>query len=504
MKQKLLTKCPLVAKFLSVMLIALLMVASFSITSSAAEPLKNDDPVSITLNCTKPGYTFEVFEVAKLDSSTASPYSTAYTSFVPEISAEILAGDTETALTKLDAINTLPSTATSQGKFVTTATSQTQTFNGLEQGIYYIKCIAYPAGVKSVQNSLIALPYYNDGWVYEYPEINLATKVADDTPTTVKTITNSTKNNVNYTDVSLGDTVSFELKNTTAGSDAIKLTSYSVFDDMSKGLTLDNNSFVVYLAKADGTKIADLKNGTDYQVNITKQKVGENTTFDVALTENYLSKSDFYASDVTYTVVTYTAKLNEYATKGIAGNPNEDIELVYGNTSGTDSVPGNTVYVYTYGIGIEKINQENEKLAGAEFKLYKTEADAKADKNAIATGTSDSNGVVDFKTGNKPISLQSGTYYAVETKAPTPYLLFGEVITIDIPVEYNTVFTNNTWVKTAPADGIKSLTVTNVKTVLPQTGGHVELLYYIGFGLIGCSAIILLVKTIKKNKNKTK
>lgn len=106
--------------------------------------------------------------------------------------------------------------------------------------------------------------------MYSIDDINLAEKVVDDTPSTEKTITNSTKGNVKFTDVSLGDTVAFSIKSTTAGSSSMKLNSYVIYDDMSAGLTLDNDSFNVALLKQDGTKIKDLAT-KDYKVNITKQ-----------------------------------------------------------------------------------------------------------------------------------------------------------------------------------------------------------------------------------------
>lgn len=141
----------------------------------------------------------------------------------------------------------LSATAISYGTF--DSTEKTKTFSNLEQGIYYVKAIKFPAGVKSVENSVVALPYFDkNNWVYTIAPINLATKVADDAPTTEKEITNSTKDNVNFTDVSLGDTINFALYNTTTGSASIKLTTYAVYDNMSAGLTFDKNSVKVYLA----------------------------------------------------------------------------------------------------------------------------------------------------------------------------------------------------------------------------------------------------------------
>lgn len=282
----------------------------------------------------------------------------------------------------------------------------------------------------------------------------------------------------------------------------MKLTTYTVKDDMSKGLTLDNNSFKVYLADRTGAKISDLT-AADYDVNITKQIVGENTTFNVSLKDAYLSKNDFYESDVTYLVVTYSAKLNKYAVKGVSGNPNEDIELEYGNNSGIDSVPGNIVYVYTYGIGVTKLNEKDEPLAGATFELYLNNSDAEAQRNPIASGTSNDKGIVTLvNSNNEEILLSNGNYYLVETKAPNGYNVYGKVIPVEIEVEYNTVFTNDTWVQNAPENGIATVTITDTVATFPQTGGYVQYLYIAGAALIISTLVIYGFTRRKKAVNK--
>lgn len=484
-------------KLLAVVMMLTLLFAAIP-TASAATALKTDQKVNISVKCTKPGYTFELFRVADLKSTTATPFKTEYTSLVNSISAEILAGDSKAALDALD--NADLSTAVSQGTFTSSATNTTQSFSNLKQGIYYIKCVKYPAGVTSITNSVLALPYYNNGWVYSYAEINLASKVADSTPSTEKSITNSTKNNTNYTDVSLGDTVNFKLKNTVAGSNDIKLTTYAVYDDMSAGLTLNKSSFKVTLVDAKGAKVADLTKGTDYKVNVTSEGEGKNTKFNVALTSEYLAKSDFYTSNAKFVIVTYSATLNKYAVKGTAGNPNEDVKLEYGNTSGVDSVPGNKVYVYTYGIGINKLDEAGNPLAGATFELYND----KAHTNVIGTGTSDSNGNVIFKnSANEEIKLQSGTYYIVETVAPAGYNVYGKVIEVEIPVQYNSVFTKNTWVKNAPTNGAVEITVTDTIVFFPKTGGYVGFIRVAGVACVGISLALVLAYLIKKKSAKT-
>lgn len=484
-------------KLLAVVMMLTLLFAAIP-TASAATALKTDQKVNISVKCTKPGYTFELFRVANLKSTTATPFKTEYKSLINSISAEILAGDSKAALDALDTADL--STAVSQGTFTSSATNTTQSFSNLEQGIYYIKCVKYPAGVTSITNSVLALPYYNNGWVYSYAEINLASKVADSTPSTEKSITNSTKNNTNYTDVSLGDTVNFKLKNTVAGSNDIKLTTYAVYDDMSAGLTLNKNSFKVTLVDAKGAKVADLTKGTDYKVNVTSEGEGKNTKFNVALTSEYLAKSDFYTSNARFVIVTYSTTVNKYAVVGAAGNPNEDVKLEYGNDSGVDSVPGNKVYVYTYRISVNKLDEAGNPLAGAIFDLYND----KAHTNVIGTGISDSNGNVIFKnSANEEMKLQSGTYYIVETVAPAGYNVYGKVIEVEIPVQYNSVFTKNTWVQNAPTNGAVEITVTDTIVFFPKTGGYVGFIRMAGVACVGISLALVLAYLIKKKSAKT-
>lgn len=496
-------------KYISRTLVSIMMVLTLIFVSvpfvSAATALDTSRKVSISLNCSKPGYTFEVFKVASLDTNNTSPYETKYTSLVPEISSSILSGSAKGALTALDKLSAIPSTAPSQGTWTTSATSTTKTFSNLAQGIYYIKAVNYPAGVTSVTNSVVALPYYNNSdWVYSVSAINLASKVLDDTPTTHKTITNSTKDNENYTDVSLGDTVNFEIKSSVAGSAEMKLGSYAVYDDMSAGLTLNKGSFNVALLKADGTKITDLDK-SEYAVNVTSEADGSNTVFNVALTNTYLQTDEFYGSDVKYTSVTYSAVLNKHAVVGTAGNPNTESKLEYSNKNGVKSeVEGNTVYVYTYAVTSSKVDESGNPLANANFSLYKTSADATANTNAVASGVSDENGKVKYlNSKGEEIRLQSGIYYAKETKAPEGYNIYDAVITVDLTASYGNALTNGTYVTNCPENGTATFEVKDSKLVAPQTGGMGNVIFYVlGSVSLVISAALFAVSRIKRNSNK--
>lgn len=489
-------------KSLLVMLVIIaLSIMSIPFSVSAASSLKNDDNVKISVSCDKKGYTFEMYQVATLDSTTSNPYETKYNSNVPEIADTIKDGNTKDALSQLDSIDTLPAGVKSFGTFDTDKATE-KTFTDLPQGIYYIRATEYPADVTKVENSILALPYYmsDKGWVYSYDTIELAKKVVETPPTTHKEITNSTKNNVNYTDVSFSDKVDFRLYNTVTGSKQIKLTTYTVYDEMSKGLGLDSKSFSVYLADKNMNKIADIKKG-DYKLNITKEKAGEQTDFNVALSKDYLAKDDFYENNVAYLIVDYSANLNKYAIVGKEGNPNTDTKLEYGNRSKTSYVEGNTVYVYTYCVGATKYDEKGNKLAGAEFALYKTNEDATAQQNEIAVGTSDSDGKVVFisKKSNNEVKLQSGKYYVVETKAPEGYNLYGKVIEINVDATYNDTLVNGTYVNHCPENGITTVDVTDSKVTLPQTGGHVIYFTFAGIALIALGGISLAL--LKKKRN---
>ena len=159
-------------------ILALIVIAVSALPAvSAATVLDETRKVFITVNCDKDGYAFELFRVADLDTTSSSPYETKYTPLFNEIKDEVKAGKTKDILLKLDevspALSPMPATAVSCGTF--DSRDKTKTFSNLEQGIYYIKCTKFPAGVKSVENSVVALPYYsNNNWVYTIAPVDLS------------------------------------------------------------------------------------------------------------------------------------------------------------------------------------------------------------------------------------------------------------------------------------------------------------------------------------------
>ena len=465
-------------KVLSIVLVAMLMCM---VAIPAAFAAGN---VSFTLDCAKPDYTFTVYKVADYAQSDTNAYETKYDSLVSDISDELLAGDMSNSTatsTLLAALDASPLTgATTVGTY-SSNDGATKTFSNLDKGVYYVKATNFPAGVKSVTNSVFALPYYNADsktWINTIPAIDLASKVSEDTVELVKTITNSTQNNVNYTDGSLGDTVTFQLKADTAGSDDMTLNSYVITDTMSAGLTFDNSTISVELQNASGERIKALSK-TEYTVNANGGN-GSDTVITLSLASSTLaSGSDFY--DAKYVVVNYSATINKYAVTGKAGNPNSADSIIYTNKNDVSStVQGNKVYVYTYTVNINKMDQSGAALAGAKFAIYDSTGNT-----LIGNGTSNAQGLVTFtKTNGDAVKLAPGSYIVRETEAPTGYNRYAEDITVTINPTYTSTFTNGSYVSNTATDGIYTADVKNSKTVLPATGGIGDAWMYIAAGLV--------------------
>ena len=268
------------------MIFAIIMVIAVSIpcVSAATSELVTTKKVSFTAECSKPGYEFSVYKIADLK-TTSNPYSVKYDVKVSsgEVQAMVADGNLSDAnrakiLNALDKDTQLAG-ASIVGTYKVDTDGNSKTFTNLAQGIYYVRATNFPSGVKKVTNSAFALPYYTaeNGWVYDLDTINLAAKVEEDNPDIEKEITNSTQNNVNFTDVSIGDTVEFKIESSVVGAvnnvDVLdfKLNSYVVTDVMSKGLTLNQKSFAVSLEDENDKNLAEIA-ASDYTVNVADGK----------------------------------------------------------------------------------------------------------------------------------------------------------------------------------------------------------------------------------------
>lgn len=271
-------------------------------------------------------------------------------------------------------------------------------------------------------------------------------------------------------------------------------------DTLSAGLTYNKDAKVSLVNGNDKTDITSLFDGID----------GDGSSFKI----NNL-KSIPGVTSSSKIVVEYTAKLNDKAVLGSAGNPNS-VELTYSNNpnatgdgtskpADTGKTPKDTVKVFTYQTIINKVDQDGNKLKGAGFTLYK---DGKEFKKLPAGDAT----TFTFK------GLDAGNYELVESTTPDGYNTI-KPIKFTIKAEYDTEaddpqltelsggvtantdsgmieFNKNITPKEAATSGSLEANVENKKgSLLPSTGGMgTTILYVIGSILVLVAAVLLITK----------
>ncbi len=295
----------------------------------------------------------------------------------------------------------------------------------------------------------------------------------DNEPVISKKIVNSKFTEL-YSTAAFGEKVTFELDATTTGSKTRKLNGYTIVDTMSDGFTFD--------------KVQSVTLGGDYKLSADEYSVEmTDDGFNVIISKDFLQKDDFY--NYTDVVVTYTATLNKDAVIGADGNPNSDaLKWVDADNQSHDK-NGNEVVVYTFQIDVNKVDSTNDDpLKGAKFAVYASEDDAKNGKNAIATATSDDEGLASFE------GLDKGTYYVRETKTIKGYNLNTKVYTVKIAPKFKGTKL------TSPEDGIVSITIKNTPSKLPKTGVNEAAMFtFAGAFLIGGAVVLFLIAMRKRN-----
>lgn len=217
--------------------------------------------------------------------------------------------------------------------------------------------------------------------------------------------------------------------------------------------------------------------------------------------------------------VTYTAHLNDKATVNTEGGSNTTenknrVYLEYSNNPRIDTSLDHTttseVCVYTYQLNNTKYRDEvneNNKLAGAGFRLYNNEA-CNAEDEIKLKMNDDGTYSRDFSTEGKGVEmlsnkdgqfnvkgLDAGTYYLKETTPPAGYsACANKEIVISATHDVNHV----------DLSGNLSTTIINKKAggiTLPSTGGIGTTIFYVVGGGLMVAAIVLLV-TKKRMENK--
>lgn len=482
------------AAVLAVMMIALMIPFS----ASAATTLT----VSCNPNAGTTGdkadyvgtYEYKFFKLATVDTTTGTvTVEDAYASNTALVDA-LNSTDTDKSQNIITICDGMSWTGTADKtvtfKYDGSADVSTQEITDLADGIYYVYCSKKPGTVKSVQGSLISLPYF-DGtdWKYDYETVNLASKINVSGITVTKTVADNkvgTQKNAEYT-----------LTASTAGSTTNKVGTYAIVDNMDNALSLIDSTVKVYFVKDGVETPAEVGDFTVEPNYAYKDATGNDATatFAVVASEALLQGDKFYSYDTVK--VTFSAKVNaDIAEKVTTDLPNTD-GLYYGNEGNFTYKPGNnTVNVATAGLDVTKVdgNATSTKLAGAEFTLYKDSActEAITVDGVTVKATTTTNGNDKFYYGKNEFYFTPGVdYFVKETKAPAGYNINSTIFKVTaVAKAYTPVGT----VENGAATVVKDYPVT-----VPQTGGMGTMMFYVGgAALIACAGVLLFVLKRKK------
>lgn len=376
-------------------------------------------------------------------------------------------------------------------------------------GVYLVKETTTPSGHVAGEPFIVSIPSTNnyDGkeaegnrFVYNIvaepknSEVPV-TKTADDTSVAIgQTVTYTVKTTI----PKYGTEYFYTDKN---GNEVVP--KFEVYDTLSEGLTLDENSIKVKVGN-DGISSAN------YTIKF------KDTDPDIAPKTFLLSFNSEYLKGASKEItITYNATVNKdavYENGNTAG-------VKYSNKPGENG-EGDPVEkkenVYTYGIDLTKTGDKKDDkkddtagLNGAEFTL------SKANDNLLTVRINGTTVEVNKNTTNSILTaeyngdngklvfngLAEGTYTLTEKKAPAGYTLLKNPITIVIKAN------GDGTIKSATVDGKETKTTGGVVPVkienhsgftLPGTGGMGTYIFTIGGLVVMAGAVLLLVSSKKK------
>ena len=501
-------------RIVSMVIVAMMLLAMVPFTASA-------DGSTIKFTISEEGFTYTIYQVATIDAETG--VYTVKTSDTNVTTAMNTAG--QSGANFLAALDKASNPGTKMAT-VTKGTDYTTPAN--QVGIYYAKATAWPEGFKAKKSAVIVPKYDATAKTWKYTSTgndtvaNLTLDLAANSKATSSDIDvtkgfSTSKDDHNILMTGEGDNktrvteqfkgqldeqniVYFTLEATIVGSTDQRATKYIIYDNMSKGLTYNNDAKVYYLDEQNNESAADNDFTVDKVANPATDE--ENEYYGglyITFTANEATlKTGTAFYNAKKVRVVYSATVNNDAIVKSVGNPNED-GLQYKNAAGTSKdVPGKEVRVYTYIARAYKVDASNNNTAlnGAKIGLFATKAQAEAgvESTAIATGVTGENGAANgyaiFKKGNNEVRLAPGSYWVRELAAPTGYNLNTKAYEVVVDKDSDAAFAQN------------SISITNSKSKLPQTGGEGTMMFTIIGGSLILIAGALFVVLMKKRSSK--
>lgn len=507
-------------KRLASVLLALVMTLALAVPAMAAS-----GPYTITINKDTNGHTYEAYQIFAGDLSTKDGN---------KILSNIVWGDgvTETGKTALLSFNDNSYTDAAEladaltdsnvKKFAQAAAgylSGTKATSVFTDGKYTISELA--AGYYLIKD--VAAP---EGDVYSAYMLqvvgNAVAQPKDDKPTLDKEVKNGSDWE-DATGVQIGDTVEFRTITTVPDTTGYTKYTYTIHDTMSDGLTSNVKGASNVTIKVNDETTLD----SGYYV----VAVDSNNANKFSVTINILKAVEdgkIKAGDKLYTY--YTGVLNENA-KIYDNKEVNTAKLEFSNNPNGDSTSKTTeskVYVWTFQMGVNKVDSKSAELTGATFVLSKDGSLNVEDLNCtdgtpsvtddlialveVSAGNyrvavkGDTNTTYVIEAGNVTITgLDDDTYYLYETKAPEGYNLLKEPVKVEITAEYGT--DGSTCTETVKVNGTETSSLTvdvvnNAGAELPSTGGMGTTIFYIVGGVLVVAAVVLLVTKKRMNAEK--
>lgn len=345
-------------------------------------------------------------------------------------------------------------------------------------------------------------------------------------PTVDKTVTGTNGGQANGGGAQVGDKLTFTLTSKVPDMSDYTRYVFKFIDTLSAGLTLQDG-------QGDVTLPANpLNSGITVQIGqMTLQsqdflavavEEGGNTKLTIDLS-TYLTNNKNTLTPGDDITVTYKAKLNDKAfVDGDTANTNE-AKVEYSNDPNSNqtgtSTPDKT-FTYTFKFGVNKQDDKQTALTGAEFKIWKDDGDGtfgnddvplKFNKDTLSEKyTLNANGtfetIITTDTGKFSVEgLEEGTYWVEEVNPPAGYNKLAKPVKVAIEATYNedgilathSVKYGDDLTNTA-AHGDHSVVIVNkAGTLLPETGGMGTIV----FTVIGAAVVVGGVAWTVRRKN---
>lgn len=490
-------------------------ILAFAMVMAIAMPsvvMAADTTYKLTLQNTVEGHTYEVYQVFSGTLSTknnkkvlsdlkwgSGVKADAYTE-TAKAKAETLTDETTARAFAKELVDQKKLSAATKTVQSTTGTTE---IAGLAAGYYLVKDTDSSLANKNDSYTAYILQVVGDA----------KTSVKSDVPSSekkVKDINDSTDTDTtgwqDAADWDIGDEVPFKIEGTLPSNyDKYKTYTLKFHDKEEEGLTFKPESVHVY--------IDDVEIKTGFEV---VENPNDGDTFDVVF-ENLKTTSATNGSKVR---VEYKSELNQNAHLGKPGNKNTMYMEFSNNPNNeqggeTGKTPEDTVIVFTYKVSVNKVNENGDKLGGADFTLEK-----KVKKNTnpdeyewkpITKVAGTAGDVFEFN------GIDDGEYRLTETRAPANYDMLSDPIYFTVTAghvdganPYLDTFSGNItsgnvgeMAFTANKDtGILSTTIQNKPgSSLPETGGMgTTVLYAAGTLMILAAAAFLVMKKKAESK----